>query len=236
MRSKIKSLLGPRATTWLRCLVRGHGLPRWGNLRRTAPFSKNFGSERGTPVDRFYLHRFLAANCGDITGNVLEIQASGYTKRYGRNVRLSHSIDINPAHGATFTCDLAEAARWIPPASYDCFLLPNTLQHLRDLETCLKAALTVVKPGGVILASAAGFIPLIPDGPDYWRLSAAGWHELTARVWKDSEVQIESHGNCLAVAAATMGLAWEEFREDELLVSDPLRPVLITLRCQKPGA
>ena len=39
----IKQLAGPRGTLILRCLTRGYDLPRWGNLRRTIPFSTTFG-------------------------------------------------------------------------------------------------------------------------------------------------------------------------------------------------
>src|SRR5262245_4950106 len=55
----LKQLVGPRATVELRCLVRGFDRPKWGNPRRTTPFSSQFGFERGTPVDRYYLHRFF---------------------------------------------------------------------------------------------------------------------------------------------------------------------------------
>jgi len=211
-------------------------LPRWGNLRRTRPFSANFGFERGTPIDRYYLQKFLEAHRAYVSGDVLEIQVPGYTHRYGHHIRHAHSVDINPDFQPTFLCDLAKSEDVIPDTSYDCFLLPNTLQHLRNLEGCLRHALRVIKPGGVILASSATFVPLIPDGPDYWRLSAAGWAEVLWRVWAGCEVRVESAGNCLAAVSAMLGLAQEELTSAELDVFDPRYPVLITLFCRKPGA
>ena len=89
-----KRLLGPRATTRLRCVLRRYDLPRWGNLRRTAPFSHSFGFERGTPVDRHYLHRFLAAHSTSICGDVLEVQTDSYSKRFGCGVRRAETFDI----------------------------------------------------------------------------------------------------------------------------------------------
>ena len=47
----------------------------------------------------------------------------------------------------------AKAEETIPSNSYDCFLLPNTLCVLKDIEGALRNALRVLKPGGVILAS-----------------------------------------------------------------------------------
>jgi SAM-dependent methyltransferase len=236
LREEVKRFLGPRWTTRLRCLVRGKGRPRWGNLRRVTPFSTNFGFDRGTPVDRYYLAKFLEAHRAFITGDVLEIQMPGYTMRYGHHLRRVDSVDINPYVRPTFVCDLAHSEAVLPSERYDCFLLPNTLQHLRELEASLRTALRVVRPGGVLFASAAGLLPLIPDGPDYWRFSAAGWAEVLERVWAGCDVRVESHGNCLAAIAAMLGLALEELTPSELDVTDPRYPVLITVACRKPLA
>jgi hypothetical protein len=212
------------------------GLPRWGNLRRLEPFSRTFGFERGTPIDRHYLHAFLTDHASVITGDVLEIQESGHTHRFGREVTTAHSIDISPAFGATYTCDLARSEGIVPGNRYDCFLLPNTLCVLRDIESCLAQALRIIRPGGTILATTASFVPLNPDSPDYWRMSADGWREVAARVWTGCEVDVQAHGNCLAAVAAMLGLAAEELTIEELDAPDALYPVLVTLRCRKPLA
>lgn len=233
-RQELKELLGPQWTVRARCLARGYTLPRWGNLRRTEPFSSYFGFERGTPVDRYYLDGFLADKRAYITGDVLEIQCTDYTHRYGHELRSAHSVDINPAVNPTYVCDLALSDGVLPDAGYDCFLLPNTFQHLQNIEGCLRQILRVVRPGGVILATAAGLLPLIPDGPDYWRFSAAGWREMTNRVWSGCEIQVRAKGNCLSSVAAMLGLALEELSPSELDVEDPRYPVLVTIFCKKP--
>ena len=226
----------PRQRVWLRCVTRGFPWPRWGNLRRTRPFSDNFGFERGTPVDRFYLHRFLDQHRHLITGRVLEIQLPGYTNRYGHDLTATDSVDIAAGTyaGLTYLTDLAQSDQVIPDASYDCFLLPNTLCVMRDIEGCLRQALRVVKPGGVILATSAALVPLTGDSPDYWHLSAAGWRELAARAWPGCEVRVEQHGNCLTATAAMLGLVLEELSPSELEYDDPRFPVLVTLYCRRP--
>ncbi len=93
----------------------------------------------------------------------------------------------------------------------------------------------VTRPGGTLLASAAGLLPLIPDGGDYWRLSAAGWRRVLAQQWPGCDVMVEAHGNCLAAVAAMYGLAQEELNRDELEAHDPRYPVLITMRGRKPA-
>jgi SAM-dependent methyltransferase len=234
VKQQVKALIGPRWTTRLRCLGRGLGLPRWGNLRRVEPFSSYFGFDRGTPVDRYYLEQFLDAHRASITGDVLEIQMVAYVRRYGHDVRRADSVDIDPRLGATFVCDLARSDGVLPGEAYDCFLMPSTLQHLRDPEASLRHALRVLRPGGVLLATAVGFVPLIPDGPDYWRHSAQGWTELLDRVWPGGEVEVRSHGNCLAAVACMLGLAVEELTPAELDVTDARYPVVISVVCRKP--
>ena len=95
-----------------------------------------------------------------ITGDVLEIQQNLYTQRFGQNLRAVHSFDIDPRCGSTFLCDLADSENILPSEAYDCLLLPCTLSLLREIELCLRNALRVLKPGGVLLANAAGLIPL----------------------------------------------------------------------------
>jgi len=230
---RLRALAGPRLTLVGRCLLRGLPLPRWGNLRRVRPFSASYGFDRGTPIDRYYLDAFLRGNQRLITGRVLEVQLPSYTRRFGHGVQESHSVDIEPKFNATFTCDLADAPE-IPSDYYDCFLLPNTLQHVEALRPALQTMLRVTKPGGTLLASAAGFLPLIEDGGDFWRLSAQGWRRLLADAWPGCEIAVESHGNCLVALAAMHGLALEELSDGELDVQDPRYPVLVTIRCRKP--
>lgn len=234
-KQQLKKLVGPKAVVKLRCLLRGKKLPIWGNLRTTKPFSEYFGFDRGLPVDRYYLHRFLEENKTLITGNVLEIQMPGYTNRYGSKLQKADSVDISSQHNSTYVCDLAESDGIIPDNYYDCFLLPNTLCVLKNIEGCLTQALRVIKPGGVILATTASFMPLNPDSPDYWRLSADGWREIAEKVWPGCAVEIKSQGNCLVAIAAMLGLAVEELSQREMEVHDPHYPVLVTILCRKPG-
>jgi SAM-dependent methyltransferase len=228
-----KGLLGGRGTVYARLLSRGLPRPRWGNLRRVTPMSDSFGFDRGTPIDRGYLERFLEGESAAITGRVLEIQVSSYTKRFGRDVEAAHTLDIEDRFSPTYLCDLAHAEGAVADASYDCVLLPNTLQHLRDLEPALRNAVRILKPGGTLLASAAGLMRLTSADADFWRLSAEGWRLITARAWPDCDVEVRAWGNCLAAVAGLYGLALEELTEAEVAYQDDRFPMLITIRCRK---
>ena len=227
----IKALLGPRWTTWARTVTRGLERPSWGNLRRVTPLSEMFGFDRGTPIDRYYVDKFLSARRQLITGCVLEIQTTDHTHRYGSDVATADTLDINAGFRPTYVCDLA-TADIVPSGRYDCFLLPNTLCFLKDLEPALRHTRRIVRAGGVILATVPGFVPLTPDVPDYWHLSADGWRTITHRVWPDCDTVVETHGNCLAAMAALYGIAVEELTSNELDATDPRYPVLVTIECR----
>lgn len=232
--ARVKRLVGPRLIAKARCIVRGYPLPRWGNLRRTTPFSSTYGFERGTPVDRYYLHRFFDAHRALITGDVLEVQTNSYTRRFGHDLGRVASFDIVPLFEPTYLCDLAHSEAILPSAAFDCVLLPNTLQHLRELDACLANILRVVRPGGAILASAAGLLPLTGDVPDLWRFSPDGWREKLTQAWHGTDLEVVGHGNCLSAVASQFGLALEELTDTELNVDDPRYPVLTTIRCRRP--
>jgi hypothetical protein len=234
MKEQAKRLIGPRATVRLRSLIRGYERPRWGNLRRTVPFSATYGFERGTPIDRYYLHAFLTQQQHLITGDVLEVQTDAYAQRFGRGVRRADTFDIVPSPDVTYVCDFSHCEGAIPNRAYDCLLLPNTLPHFRELESALSNAIRVVRPGGAIVASAAGLLPLTGDVPEYWRLSPDGWRERLSAAWPGATLEISGHGNCLTAVAAQLGLALEELTPAELDAHDPRYPVLTTIVCRAP--
>ena len=232
--AKAKQLGGPGVTVRARCLLRGYGVPRWGNLRRTTPFSSSYGFERGTPIDRHYLHAFLSAHRDRITGDVLEVQTSDYTRRFGCRVTRADTVDIVPDFSPTHLCDISHCEDVIPSGAYDCLLLPNALAHFRELDLALSHAARIVRPGGAILASAAGLLPLTGDVHDYWRFSPDGWREKLAVAWPGATVAVTGHGNCLSAVGAQLGLALEELTKHELDVHDPRYPVLTTICCRLP--
>lgn len=229
----LKSYLGARRSTTLRCIVRGKKLPRWGNLRTTEPFSAEWGIDRGMPIDRYYARHFFEHHREYITGDVLEVQHSVYTDRFGTNISRADSVDIDPRFEPTFVCDLARADV-IPSDRYDCFLMPFTFAHLRDLEGALRTALRVVRAGGTILAVLPALTPLVSEYPDYWRFSPDGLLVLLEHVWADCEIAVGAYGNCLAVIAEMLGLAAEELSPPELDVHDSRYPLLVTVVCRKP--
>jgi len=221
-------------------LLRRMRRPAWlGTLRRTSPISDCWGFDRGTPIDRFYIDGFVAAHRSDIRGAVLEVQNRMYSLRYGSDVERSEVLDIDSTNPeATIIADLAQADS-IASDQFDCFILTQTLQLIRDTHACIVHAHRILRPGGVLLVTVPFLSRMIPayDGPsDYWRFTTDSCSELFSEVFGSDAIEVNSHGNILAAIAYLTGMAQEELTRRELEVYDKYFPVTISVRAVKQAA
>ncbi|HET7293207.1 MAG TPA: polysaccharide deacetylase family protein [Vicinamibacteria bacterium] len=211
----------------------------WGELRRVRPLDPDWGYSRGTPVDRVYIERFLAAHALDIQGDVLEVQESDYARRFGgERVSRADVLDIVPENArAGIVADL-RAAPSIPADSYDCVILTQTAHVVDDVRSVLAECRRILKPGGVLLATfpAASRVCLEygPEG-DHWRLTEAGARLLAGESFGGEHVEAAAYGNVLTNAAFLYGAAAHELRPEELDAADPYYPLLVGVRATKPG-
>lgn len=218
----------------LRQRLRRLSRPAWlGTIRRVTPLSNHWGFDRGTPVDRYYVERFLGEHRHDIHGHVLEVKDSSYTDRFGTAVQHRDVLDINPANPhATVVADLA-AADAIPSDQFDCFVLTQTLQLIYDTRAAVAHAHRVLRPGGVLLATVPSVSRVVRgEGlkTDYWRFTVASCSSLFEDVFGAGQVTVRSYGNVLTGIAFLMGMAHEELSRRELEVDDPYFPVIVTIR------
>src|SRR5262249_27558042 len=112
--------------------------PAWfGTLRTTKPLSDDWGFDRGTAVDRYYIEGFLEHHKQDIHGRVLEVKDRSYTQRFGVGVEVSDVLDIDPNNPqANVVADLSQAHS-IPSNFYECFILTQTLQLIYDVRAAI---------------------------------------------------------------------------------------------------
>jgi SAM-dependent methyltransferase len=221
-----------RVRSWLECAV-------WlGSPRRTRPLSKNWGFDRGTPVDRWYIERWLATEASVIRGSVLEAMDSRYTERFGSGVTESHVFDVDPANTrATLVADL-ERPDTFPEAAFDCIVLTQTLQYVFDLDAAVASLQRTLRPGGVCLVTAPIVSRLdaaIPSGREHWRLTGAACSRLFGKRFGATNVTVAEHGNVRAGVAFLLGLAAEELADFELLPDDPHFPILTSVRAEREG-
>jgi len=215
------------------------GWVRFGDLRRLKPVSSDYGNSRGLEIDRYYIEKFLAEFSGDIRGRVLEIKHNAYTRRYGGD-RVTHSDVLHPVEGnpdATIVADLTKADH-LPSDMFDAIILTQTLQVIYDIRTTLATLYRILKPGGVLLATASGMAQLSLEDFDkwgeYWRFTSLSAGRLFEEAFSKGQVTVRAYGNVLAAISFLEGLAVEDLKQKELDAVDRSYEVLIAVRAVKP--
>jgi len=212
---------------------------RFGDFGGLEPISREFGLDRGRPIDRYYIEGFLARNAGDIRGRVLEIKDSAFTRKYGGDrVTQSDVLDIEETNRrATIVADLSWAED-VPTDAFDCIICTQTLHFIYEIGAAFRTLRRMLKPGGVLLATFPGIGQTgcaELDEHYCWALSTLAARRLCEDAFPAADVEIEAHGNVLAAVAFLEGLAVRELREEELDHHDPDYELLITLRAVKPA-
>jgi SAM-dependent methyltransferase len=208
---------------------------RLGVFRRGVPVSESWGYDRGTPVDRIYVHRFLDRHREAITGRVLEVQDDRYTKRFGHAVERSDILDIDPSNTrATVVGDLASPGAFEPDV-VDCFVLTQTLQFVYDVQSAVKTVRRLLRAGGVVLATvpAASRVSRGRVDGEFWRFTAASVRRLFADEFGGANVDVVTYGNSLTVAASIVGLAFEELPRATFDSDDEHFPLIVAVRAVK---
>jgi SAM-dependent methyltransferase len=220
---------------WQRRLRRMYRPARLGSLRRMKPLSECWGVDRGTPVDRYYIERFLAANRDAIRGKVLEVRDSRYALKFGGAVEAVEVLDIDPDNPlATIVADLA-AADSIPDEVFDCIILTQTLQYIFDTRAAVRHLHRILRPAGSLLVTVPALSKMYTRRPetDYWRYTPSSIRTLLTQAFGAERVTVVSFGNLTSAIAFLAGMAAEELRARELEHHDPDFPLIIAARCVK---
>lgn len=209
----------------------------FGSFRRTSPIDAQWGFNRGRPIDRYYIEKYLDAQRDDISGAVLEIASPTYAERFGQQLT---SIDVlmvsegNPQ--ATIVADLADAPQ-IPSDRFDCAIVTQTIQFIQHYRSALVTLHRILRPGGVLLITAPCITKLSPDEDQEW----GQWWHLTSRslavelesVFGAGNVVVEAYGNVLSATSFLWGLAAEDLTKAELDHRDRAYEVIVAARAQK---
>jgi SAM-dependent methyltransferase len=202
------------------------------------PASREFAFDRGCPIDRYFIERFLERHSADIRGHVLEIGDRGYTLKFGgkRVIKsdVLHAVAGNPE--ATILGDLA-AGKGLPRGAFDCLILTQTLHVIYDIHSAVENVQRMLKTGGVALVT----IPVISQisrydterWGDYWRMTPLAVRRLLEEVFPAKNLTIEAHGNVRLAAAYLYGLAAEEIPASVLAEADPDYPLIVCARAKK---
>lgn len=201
------------------------------------PVSRTFGFDRGMPVDRYYIEKFLQEQTASIRGTVVEIAEDTYTKKFGSQVEKSlvlHSVD---SHGADLAGNLETGAGLLEGIA-DCFIMTQTLPFIFDVHAAMKNSVSMLRPGGRLLVSVPGITQISRYDYDrwghYWSFTDMSLRKLLEQAAPDARVEVKTYGNVKAAACFLYGLAAHEVSTDDLDRHDPDYQVTIAAVLEKP--
>jgi SAM-dependent methyltransferase len=228
-----------------RARATGYRLPSFG--RRMAPFSRIYGYDRGTPVDRYYIDQFLGRHrsfagygTGDLRGVAMEVGGDEYARGFGgaiERVDVLHATADNER--ATIVGDLATGAG-LQESAYDCVICAQTLNAIYDVHGAVRTLQRILKPGGVVFVTVPGIAgAVVPDRHlwgDFWRFTSGSLRRLFEEHFPAEQIQVEGFGNLVSTTAYLYGLAAEELGPGQLDGHDPSYELLLTVRARKARA
>lgn len=209
-------------------------------LRRTQkPLSAHYGTERGTPIDRYYVDQFVRRHSDDLRGIALEVGGANYLTRFGgrRSLTAIDVLDIDPGNDAATVIGDLRRLDAIADGAYDCVLLVQVLSFIDDVVAAVAEAARIVRPGGTLLVTVPGMAPLDPEAPpglESWRFTKNSLHFLFRAHFDDRDLEITSWGNVRAGVGIWVGMAQEDFRARDLDPVDERYPCVLTVRAVKP--
>lgn len=204
------------------------------------PISGQFATERGTPVDRFYIEEFLNDNRSYIRGDVLEIEDNTYTKRYGgENVARSIVMDYDSKEpDIDFNIDL-ESGRGVREEIADCFICTQTLMYIFDLKAAAKNICRLLKPGGTALITCSGLSQnskrCMENYGAYWAINEAVFQKMFADEADMKVVDTGAYGNVKTVTAHINGLCIEDLCREDFERKDICYPLIVYAVVRKNG-
>lgn len=231
LRWRVQAMVGA-AATHRHCRIFG------ARMSGLSPVSRMFGLDRGLPIDRYFIEKFLNVHEADISGRVMEIGNNTYTRQFG-GTRVTRSDVLHALPGnanATLVGDLTTGTG-IPHDAFDCIILTQTLPFLYDVLGAVRGTWGALKPDGVVLATFAGISQIsrydMDRWGDFWRFTDASARRLFGDVFGGENIRVETFGNVLVACAFLRGLAAHELAPEELDYHDPDYQVLITVRAVK---
>jgi SAM-dependent methyltransferase len=239
---RLRPLLPAWAVKAVKTLA-GYGAPAvgrvdMGDLGRARPVSRHFGHDRGTPVDRWFIERFLERHAADIRGRVLEIGDASYSRRFGRGITRQDVLHVSSQSSeATIVGDLSQPGL-LPGDAFDCLLITQTLHLIYDMRAAAEELRRSLAPGGILLLTVPGVSSVDRGewgGSWFWSLTGHSARRLFEDAFGAGNVEVTVFGNVYAATGFLQGLALEELDRKLLEPDDPAYPMVVCVRARRHG-
>lgn len=201
----------------------------------TGVVSPQMGCDRGTPIDRFYIERFLKKYRYYITGNVMEIGDNSYTTKFGKNKINSMIFTADKEYKNDFAKVIIgdlQSGKGCIAESVDCFILTQTLSFIYDIDSAVQNIIQMLKPGGKALITVGGISMLSNYDYErwghYWGFTEKSLRKLFESSKGNIEIETEVYGNPKVAAAFIYGLTVEDIGEDSFKKNDTLVQLIIS--------
>lgn len=197
----------------------------------TVPVSLQFGTERGTPIDRYYIEEFLNRNRQKIQGTVLEIEDNNYTREFGVEGYKSVVMDVSTVSSdVDFQANL-ETGEGIKDGIADCFILTQTLMYLYNTDNAADNIHRLLKTNGVALITCSGISQNSRRCMDEYGCMFNYNVDAFKKMFSDSErfeiLELGSYGNVKTVCAHLAGLCQEDLTEHDFDINDRYYPLVV---------
>ncbi len=197
--------------------------------------SEDMGCDRGIPIDRYYIEKFLREARKYITGEVMEIGDNSYTRQFGRCINTSYVLT---ADRGTLDCSRSkmvygdlQTGEGCENNFLDCFILTQTLPFIYDVKSAAINIVKMLKPGGVALITVSG-ISMISQYDDsrwghYWGFSETALYKIFSDISDVKDISVISMGNPKTATGFIYGLSMQDMKKEDLESNDKLTPVTI---------
>ena len=198
------------------------------------PSCRGFGSERGKPIDRFYIESFLEENRGFIRGDVAEIGGVKYIKEYGHNLGKVMSFHVN-GWSDSIKVNL-ETGEGVRDNLLDCLICTQTIYEIRDLKSVSRNIVRLLKDNGVALITVPGISQINrsdnKNWTDYWRFTCSSLRAIFNSSGA-SIVNVCSYGNVKTSICFLYGMCQDDLKLKDYEYNDPQYQLIVAAVVKK---
>lgn len=195
------------------------------------PLHYDWGYRRGTPIGRLYIERFLRQYRNFITGDIMEVGETTYSKKYSNldKAKSYTAIHVDGIEGCR-TANL-ETGEGLRDEEFDTMIITQTLAYIYDLRAVINNIYRSLRRNGYCLVTVTdighmGKLESEKYGV-YWGFHRDGIFRLFSEVFGEANVKVEVYGNIKTVVAHLYGIAAEDIDIQCLEKNDPRYPMIL---------